>query len=248
MKKDILVYIILIATIGTSINLSAQSTEDIIRKHIAVTGGDTNWEKIQTISISGSMMKRGNTIYVTKNIIKDTCIRNDMTIQYPEAGRSDKKYYIILNENKGWSYLPEERNNTIFALEESEVNELKDELDYEDPFIRYNEKGRDINMLGIEYDKGVEYYKFSIQYKSGKLIYCYVNTETMLIDKIESMHSNEVVMLQYLMYKKLPEGITMATKIVSDEGELNIHSIKINTPMSKELFQPSDKNNFNYRH
>ena len=129
---------------------NAQSTDDIIAAHIDSIGGIENWDKINTIEIKSSIQMGRSIILTTKSIVKNKSLRNDISIENKFEPIKDKKYYIILNENIGWKYLPETKDD-ILPMEPFEVLQTQDELDYEDPFIHYKEKGRDINLIGIEY-------------------------------------------------------------------------------------------------
>ena len=161
--------------------------------------------------------------------------------------RNDKKYYVILNGKNGWKYMPDNKNNTILSLYESEITQLEDELDYEDPFINYLEKGRVIHMVGIEYYNEKEFYKFLIEYKSGKKIYCYMDVNSLMIDKTVLIEAEVDDIREYKNYEKLPAGIWIAKQVISLSGELNITSVEINPNFLPDVFLPSNTNKFNYK-
>ncbi len=225
-------------------DIFAQSTDDIIRKHIEAVGGEENWRKIETIVITGSTKRKGNRIELTKSAVRDTLLRSDIRMVSRDAGRSDKFYYVLIVGEKGWKYLPEDRNNTIYPLYEAEVTQYKDELDYEDPFIRYLEKGRQINMIGLEYYHGMEYYKFLIQYKSGRKANCYMNSTTLMIDVMEVVNGETEILQRYLNYETLPEGIVLPKKNIGTAGEFKISSVIINQPIPESMYTPSERNRY----
>ncbi len=226
---------------------SAQSTDDIIRKHIEAVGGDHNWAKIKTIVIKSQSEDNGNFLYLKKSARRDSCIRSDIRVQSKIAGRNDKLYYILINRKEGWKYLPEDRNNTIYTLYASEIEEYRDELDYEDPFIRYQDKGRDIQLVGLEYYHHKEYYKFMIKYKSGKKVNCYLNSTTLMIDLIEATDTQTENLQRFLDYETLSEGIVIAKRIIGPGGEKTISSVTINHPLEESVFKPSERNRYTLR-
>ena len=246
--RDMRYATILICCLFYQTEVSAQSTDDIIRKHIEAVGGEENWAKIETIVIKSQSENKGNFLYLTKSARRDSCIRSDIRMQNKMAGRNDKMYYILINRNEGWKYLPEDRSNAIYTLYPSEIEEYRDELDYEDPFIRYQDKGRDIQMTGLEYYHDIEYYKFMIKYKTGKKVNCYLNSTTLMIDLIEATDTQTENLQRFLDYETLPEGIVMAKRIIGTGGEKRIDSVIINHPLEESLFKPSDRNLYYIRH
>jgi hypothetical protein len=235
---------ILFSCLFLSVGLLAQSTEEIIRQHIEAIGGEENWHRIESIVISGTAKSGIREMKWTKSAVRDSAICSDLRIVFDQVIRNEMMYYLIVNGQEGWRYVPEDRNNTISPLYPAEIEEARDELDYEDPFIRYLEKGREINMIGLEYYDEKEYYKFLIQYKSGKKFNCYMNSTTLMIDLMEETGTKSENLRRFLRYEKIPEGIWMAKTIISTSGELNIDSVVINQPIPASAFKPSKKNRY----
>ncbi len=230
------------------LSLHAQSTEEIISKHIEAIGGLANWDKINSLVIAETIGQSGTTFYITKSILKNKALRHDIRIEDRTMIALDKAYYIIVNGNEGWKYLPDNINNDILSLSPQEIEDYKGDLDYEDPFIHYEEKGREINLLNIEFYNEAEFYKFLIRYKSGKEYYCYMNTQTLMIDKMVLTGSDIEDEKVFEQYEKLPEGIWMSKRILSLGGTIEITSIKINPSISPDIFKPTDKNSRFYKH
>lgn len=244
MKRILIVCLLLIGFES----LHAQSTEEIIAKHIETIGGLANWDKINSLVINESMEQNGTTYYITKSIIKNKSLRHDIRIEDRSMIAHDKAYYIIVNGNEGWKYLPDNIHHDILSLTPQEIEDYKSDLDYEDPFIRYEEKGREIHLMNIEFYNETEFYKFLITYKSGKQYYCYMNTKTLMIDRMVLNGSDIEDEKVFKQYEKLPEGIWMAKQILTLAGTIEITSIKINPTITADTFKPSDKNSRFYKH
>jgi hypothetical protein len=133
-------------------------------------------------------------------------------------------------------------------LQADEVLKLKDEMDYEDPFLRSLEKGREILMLGILYEGTIPYYQFEITYASQKKAMYYVNANTMMIDFMETDGAGVNNVQQFIDYETLPNGIVMPRRIRNLGGEIQITSIQTDTPLDEKLFSPSEKNRYTIVH
>lgn len=247
MRMKLFFNLFFIIAIMNWLPIFAQSTDEIINNHIAAIGGNENWEKIKSLKIEGTLKGDIGHITITKRILKGKAIRNDLQMHGRTSIRNDKKYYVILNGKNGWKYMPDNKNNTILSLYESEITQLEDELDYEDPFINYLEKGRVIHMVGIEYYNEKEFYKFLIEYKSGKKIYCYMDVNSLMIDKTVLIEAEVDDIREYKNYEKLPAGIWIAKQVITLSGELNITSVEINPNFLPDVFLPSNTNKFNYK-
>jgi len=220
--------------------LFAQSTDEIIQKHIEVIGGE-RWNSISTFFIEATTNTNQGKVSISKISIKDRAVRNNITIEPLDASRHEKKYYIILDGDKGWQYLPGNNNRPVYTLYKNEVDILRDELDYEDPFLRAVEKEREISLLDIVYEGDEEFYKFMVDFKSGKRQFCYINTQTLMIDKIETVGLEGEV--RYSNYEPTPEGIMIARKTINNVGTVKIVAVKINLPVNAAIFQPTETDN-----
>ena len=216
---------------------NAQSAYEIIQQHIEAIGGD-QWDSVSTFYILATTNDEQGHITIAKTVVKDSSVRNDITIESVSASRSEKKYYLILDGDKGWKHLPRERNYAVNTLYKEEVAILWEELDYEDPFLRYLQKERTIDLMKIVYDEDKEYYMFSVTYKSGKQQYCYINTSTLMMDIVQTVGREGIV--RYNDYKKTPEGLMIAREINSEAGTVHITDIRINPIVSRDIFKPNE--------
>lgn len=244
MKKGLLILVLLQFSLPGVTDLNAQSTAEIISRHIDSIGGAKNWDKIQSLVLDEELRTDDATYFITRSIIKNKSLRNDMRIQRRLPDEQDKKYYIILNGNQGWKYMPDTKN-TILTLYPSEIAQLQDDLDYEDPFLHYREKGREIEMVNVEYYDSADHYKFLVTYPSGKKIFCYLHALTLMITKTVLLESEVDEIRNYVAYQRLPEGVVVPKEIIDLSGQLSIKSVMINPVLPPHLFKPPDYNKVN---
>ncbi len=221
--------------------LIAQVKEDIIQKHISAIGGEKNWQSIKTITTSATRQSEGLTIEEKKQVIPDKAIRIDYKYKGRDEVKSKKNYFIIVNENRGWKYLPDNIKDTIIALNAEEIKYYKNEGSLIDPFIQNEKNGLKIEYLNKERIEDNDYFKFSVNYTGGKSEYVYIDTKTYLISKKISIGNDSETELDFEDYKKVNSGIILPYKISSDYETFLLTDIKINAPLDEQIFKPDYK-------
>ncbi|MBL7766397.1 MAG: hypothetical protein JNJ58_09910 [Chitinophagaceae bacterium] len=220
----------------------SQSTEEIIQKHLTAIGGEKNWNKINTILIESTQRIEGDEIEHRRQVIRNKAVRSDMIYKGRSAAVNDKKYYILVNQKGGWYFLPGQAK--VAPMNAEEILYYKDDLDYEDPFLNYIQKERQITMIGLEYYDDREFYKFSIQYPSGKQEYCYLDSKTFLIDKRVLINAPIEDSRDYRNYTRYGDGIMMPATIITTGGEITITQVQINPVLDEKAFNPDFPNNY----
>lgn len=246
MKKGLLAFAFSFGILLAHHVLYAQSTSEIIERHIDSVGGESNWDKINSLVLEQELQTDDALFFITRSIIKNKSLRNDIRIQRRLPDEQEKKYYIILNGKQGWKYMPDTKN-MILTLFPAEIERLQDDLDYEDPFLHYREKGREIEMVNMEYYDSADHYKFLIKYPSGKKVFCYMHAVSLMITKTVLLESEVDEIRNYDAYQRLPEGVVIPKEITDLAGHLSVKSVKVNPVLPAHLFQPADYNKVNIR-
>ncbi|MBK6819783.1 MAG: hypothetical protein IPG85_09460 [Bacteroidetes bacterium] len=101
--------------------LIAQVKEDILKKHLNAIGGAKNWNNVKTIRSVGLRESDGSIIEEKKQIIVNKAIRIDYTYQSRDKALNDKKFFIIVNGNQGWKYLPDNLKDSIETMTSGEI-------------------------------------------------------------------------------------------------------------------------------
>ncbi|HNB82577.1 MAG TPA: hypothetical protein PLP14_10785, partial [Chitinophagaceae bacterium] len=228
--------------------LQAQSTEELIQAHIRAVGGEEKWDQIKSMQVSETMVMDGTTFKITRRIIRNKALRKDIRIEDRAGIGNDKVYYIIVNENEGWKYLPDNPNFSVLTLIPEEITSYREELDPDDPFIHYREKNREIQLLNIETVGSNEYYKFLIRYPSGRQYFCFVNTQTQMIDRMVLTGADYEEDRLFGEYTRLPEGVMIPKRIETPLTVIQVGTVKINPDLKMDIFQPGDTNKLYYKH
>ena len=218
MKKVLLSIFVLVASV---ISLSAQTAEEVINKYVTAIGGADKWSKIQSLKVEGQIEVQGIAIPFTMQAVHMKGMRVDAEFQ-------GSKIIDIVTPTKGWSQNPLMGKTSLEAITEDELKTKLDELDVQDEFVNYKEKGSTVEYLGKE-EEGTSYHKLKLVSKNGNEKVYFFDLTTGLIYKEEStvkQQGQEIKQaVKYLDYQTLENGIKMAFK--SDMGQMMMVTKKV---------------------
>lgn len=157
-----------------------------------------------------------------------------------DAEFQGNKIIDITTPTKGWSQNPLMGKSSLEAITADELKTKLDELDVQDEFVNYKEKGSTVEFLGKEEEEGTSYNKVKLTTKNGNEKTYYFDLTTNLIYKEETtikQQGQEMKQaVKYLDYKTLENGIKMAFK--SDMGMMMMvtNKVTINPTIDEAIF------------
>lgn len=230
MKKILLSVLVVFAAVAS---LSAQTADEVINKYVAAIGGAEKWSKIQSLKVEGQIEVQGLAIPFTMQALHMKGMRVDAEFQ-------GNIIIDITTPTKGWSQNPLMGKTSLEAITADELKSKLDELDVQDEFVNYKEKGSTVEFLGKEEEEGTSYYKVKLTTKNGNEKTYYFDLTTNLIYKEETtvkQQGQEMKQtVKYLDYKTLENGIKMAFK--SDMGMMMMvtNKVTINPTIDESIF------------
>jgi len=230
MKKIFLSVLVVFAAL---VSLSAQTADEVINKYVAAIGGAEKWSKIQSLKVEGQIEVQGLAIPFTMQAVHMKGMRVDAEFQ-------GNKIIDITTPTKGWSQNPLMGKSSLEAITAEELKTKLDELDVQDEFVNYKEKGSTVEFLGKEEEEGTSYNKVKLTTKNGNEKTYYFDLTTNLIYKEETtikQQGQEMKQaVKYLDYKTLENGIKMAFK--SDMGMMMMvtNKVTINPTIDEAIF------------
>lgn len=231
MKKVILSFFLVFAAV---IAISAQTADDIINKYITAIGGAEKGSKIQSIKVEGQIEVQGIEIPFTVQAVHMKGARLDAEFQ-------GSKIIDITTPTKGWSLNPFAGKTALEPITAEELKVKLDQLDVQDKFVNYKEKGSTVEFLGKEEEDGNEYFKVKMVTKNSNEKTYFFDPKTNLIYKEESItkqQGQEVkTSVKYLDYQTIDYGIKMAFK--SDLGQMMMvtKKVTINPEVDESIFK-----------
>lgn len=230
MKKIFLSILVVIASIAS---VSAQTADEVINKYVTAIGGTEKWSKITSLKVEGQIEVQGLAIPFTMQAVHMKGMRVDAEFQ-------GNKIIDITTPTKGWSQNPLMGKSSLEAITADELKTKLDELDVQDEFVNYKEKGSTVEFLGKEEEEGTSYNKIKLTTKNGNEKTYYFDLVTNLIYKEETtvkQQGQEIKQsVKYLDYKTLENGIKMAFKTDLGMMMMVTNKVTINPTIDETIF------------
>lgn len=219
-----------------NLNGFSQNIDDIVNKHIAAIGGRENWAKIKTLRTESTMKAQGADIkFVTVQIDKKA-LRSDIYVMGMVG-------FNIISTTEGWNYAPWAGHTKSEAMTADDVKNSQDNLEIQDEFLTYKEKGKQLDYYGMDDIDGTECFKLKMTDKDGKETTFYIDPENYLIiketTKVQANGQESENSSFYSDYKKLEEGIVFPMSVSSGWSEIQTTKLDINPKIDESVFKPS---------
>lgn len=218
--------------------LIAQVQEDIIKKHVKAMGGEKNWSRVKTMSTFGVRESGGDRIEERRQMIRNKAVRIDYTYISRDPATAEKKYFIVVFDNKGWKYLPDNMKDTVELLSEQEVEYYRNQNYFNDPFLLTESSPAKIEYLNKESINEKEQFKFVIQYAKSKSTFVYIDAQTYLITKSIAIENDSEIELNYEEYKSVNKEIMIPHSIYSNYDGFSLKEVQLNPNLPEEIFKP----------
>jgi outer membrane lipoprotein-sorting protein len=214
-------------------SISAQTLEEILKKHAEALGGEEALKAIKSSEAEFEITLPGGLSGTQKSYFK-----------YPNKLRSETDLKImksssVYNGQKGWIQDP---NGQVRELAGQELEGIATDLYFDLYGYLFPERAKgEVEYLGREESEGVNYHVLKVTPEGADPVKLYINPETYLIDKSVGKSDIVEVTTHFHDYKDI-QGIKMAGSIHMSTGDttydVNAKLIyaEFNPPLSDSLF------------
>ncbi|MEY3159759.1 MAG: hypothetical protein RLZZ49_1239 [Bacteroidota bacterium] len=234
MKKLFVYVALMLPIVLLSLNIQAQTADEIIEKYINAIGGKEKWKQVKSMKVNGFIEVQGIKINFTQQAIHNVGVRVDAEFQ-------GQKIIDITTPTKGWSQNPFGGRSSLQPISEEELKQKLDELDIQDEFIDYAAKGSTVDFLGKDEEDGNEFYKVKMTTKNNNESVYFFDVNTSLIYKEEKtvkQQGQEMKMVTKVFdYKTIPFGIKIPHKSEQMGQILVTDKIEVNTTIDENIFK-----------
>jgi len=214
----------------------AQTLDEIIAKHVEAIGGTEAWSKVKSMKMEGSMIVQGANVSVVRTVLHGKGSKQEINV----AGMVG---FNIVTTDSGWNFMPFNGQQQPERMTEEDIKENQEQLDAQEEFIGYKEKGSTIELVGKDDVEGTECYKLKLTFKSGKTEYLFLDPKSFLtirqIAKQKANGQEMEVTTNFSNYQKLPEGILVAMSITLPFGEMIVSKVEVNMSVDEMIFKPA---------
>ena len=247
MRKNYFILSIALLCLTAFTNV-AQTADEIIAKYVTAYGG---MDKIKGVKTE----KMTLTIETGGMIINQTLYRKRPSMLREETLLQGKTSLQVFNGKEGWVINPFTGRETVEAMPEDDVKEMKIEADLDGELIDYAKKGSKVSYEGEEDVDGEMSYKLKLIAEKGDIMYFFIDKSTNYLVKQTAKQKNEdgseqEYAILFSNFKNV-EGRNIPFEMETNttymrqvyKTPIKILSIEVNKEMSDDLFKkPEIKN------
>jgi len=236
--------LVVLATVGLYYFIpffsDARAVTQLVERNFEARGGHEKWKKVKSLSVSGKMD-------VGQGISLDYKLDQQRPYKMCLEFVFDEQTTIQCSAgDSGWKIVPFRGRNTPEPMTKDELQEAADSVDIYGLLFDYSKRGIDIDIIGHETVDGLDAIKLEITLPQGAKRWLYLNAETALEIKLESMRKvrgkPRLVETYYKNWKPTKEGLLFSrrqeTKTQGDDTShfLTQDKIEINPMFDKTRF------------
>ena len=219
-------------------NLSAQTADEIISKHLEASGGKGFLSGLTSVYYEATMDVMGMQATVKNTTLNGKGTRQDVDIM----GSIMTTCY---NDKGGWSINPFMGGTTAEDMPETQYNSGKDNIYLGAPFLNYAEKGYKAEFNGTETVMDVTAYKVTMTSPSNNVSVYYFDPNTYyMIKSVEQADMQGQMVENVMRYSdyRNTEGYIMPFKIDMDMAggqmsmTLTVSKVELNQPVNDSIF------------
>jgi len=174
MKKLVLA---LGATALLAAPLFAQTADELIEKNIKAHGGE-KMKAMKSVRLTGSMKMGPIEAPFTISKTRPEKVRMEFTVQ----GMTGMQVY---DGTTGWAVMPFMGKTDPEKLAGDQLDDIKEEADFDGPMVDYKAKGNKVESLGKVEVEGTSAYKLKLTLKNGNEQTIYLDADNYLEIKSE---------------------------------------------------------------
>lgn len=179
MNKKIYQLVIICLALCLPNVIFAENAESIIAKHIEAHGGLKNWNKVESIKVTGQ--------FTAFSIEKDFMAYKNRSGEYYADLQLGKHQVIEAFDGKeGWTIDPWQEITYARRINTGEKNVFSQKAEILTPFFDYKEKGHKVEFVAKEKLEGLDVFVLKLTRNNGKEEKWYLDANTYLEYKCES--------------------------------------------------------------
>jgi outer membrane lipoprotein-sorting protein len=253
MKRKVLVCglamaMALLGTAGLAEEGSDLSLDEVIARNTEAKGGEEKIRQVDTVKATGKMgMGPGMEAPFTWTWKRPDKLRMSFEMQ----GMTGTQAF---DGESGWMVMPFMGQSEPEKMTEEQLDQFKNQTDWEGPLMDYEEKGHKVELIGKEETEGTEAYKIRVTYENGNETYLFLDAEYFLeIKQVakREIQGNEIeVEMSIGDYKEVdglmvahsitikpmgaPAGQTLTFETLEFNGEVDDSVFEMPEPEAKE--------------
>ena len=227
---------LLLATFALStLNVAAQTADEIIAKNVESMGGVTKIASLKTVKKSGNLSMQGMDIPMVFTVSQMKGFRLDVEVM----GTSN---YQIVTPEKAFMFFPIQQMTEPKEMDAEALKGMQSALDIQGALVNYKEKGSSVEFAGNEKVDGADAYKLKLTSKAGKTAFYFIDVKTNRLVKTSAKTAGPDgvemdVETTYSNYKQNTDGYWFAYGITTPQGPVVFDKIESNVAVDENIFK-----------
>ena len=219
----------------TTLNVAAQTADEIIAKNIEAMGGTAKISALTSVKKSGNLSAQGMDIPIVMTNAHLKGMRVDIEIM----GTSN---YQIITPEKGYMFFPIQQMTEPKELDGDMLKSAQGQLDIQGPLFNYKEKGNTVDYVATEKVDGKDAYKLKLAGKNGKSSFYFIDVTTNRLVKVSGKtkgpDGEEMdVESSFSDYKQNADGYWFAYASTTPQGPITFDKIETNVKVDENIFK-----------
>ena len=224
----------LLLSLGSLGLAQAQSLQDIVSQHVQALGGADRLRNLQSLQLEAETK-----VMLLMTIKVRTVMVNNEGVHLTIAMGKDEVSRSVATPQGGATFEDGKR----MPMDPREASGLFESADLSGPFVDSDKKGITLKLLGQQpLKRGGQAYVLEVLRPGGRpASRHFIRTDNFLVARVEEQsYSTEdgkwkEEWNEFDDYREV-QGVKMAYRIRSTEGELRVTSYKANAPLDKRMF------------
>lgn len=215
------------------------TVDEVLAAHFDALGGIDRLKAVKTARLTGTMsMGPGGEVPFLMVFARPRKARMEFTMQ----GMTGIQAY---DGETAWMIMPFMGSSDPQVMAEDQAKSMIEQADFDGPLMDWQEKGHQLELLGLEETEGTEAYKIKITLKNGDVRYHYLDSERFVIIKQEGktiVQGNEMQFETILSDYKEVGGLMFPHSILSrpqgaPEGQaVTIEKVELDIELADDYF------------
>ena len=216
---------------------AAQTVEELVAKNLQARGGVEKIKAAQTLKMTAKLNSQGMDLPMTLYAKRPNLTRKELTL-------GPQKMLFVFDGMNAWQVNPMAPGGEPVVVTGPELETIKQESDFDSPFVDYKARGYEIALVGTETTGGRALHHLKLT-KNGTTQDCYLDVETGLEAKTVNQGPMGVLEQDFLDYRDV-QGVKMPFLVRTLQNgvrvaEIKIDTIEVNGPVDEGLFKKPAK-------
>lgn len=191
MKRLVLICLAVAFSVG-SVGATDMNLDELLAAHFEALGGVDKIKAVKTAKFIGRMpmMTPDGEVPFSMLFARPLKMRLELTMQGMTAIQA-------FDGEIAWSVVPFSGQMDAEIMAEDQAKSFREQADFDGPLVDWQEKGNQIELIGLEEMDGTEVHKLEVTMANGDVQYHYLDSETFITRRKEDKATVEGTEIEF---------------------------------------------------